>query len=980
MIGADRVTERDEAAAKGAATDGWSLVRDMDGASAAHHETLFALSDGWLGVRATLEECPGASGSAFIAEAYERRPIDYHERFPGFPRCTDTRTPVADGKRVVVRVGDAGVALWEGEILSGRRTLNLATGRLRRVTDWRAPGGGRLQVVAERVACIARPGLFPLRFTLTALDFEGDVSLTGEIEASAMGAAKSDDPRIGVGAGALPLIDRLSLGTVEITVQAIASRGLAVLCGQSVNGETHGRLARGESLCLEKRVAYAVCAHEPAAIDAAAAGLAARLEDAAAVTFEALAGEQEGCWRDFWDVAAVSIIGSRDLELALRLNLFHLRQAADASGANGLAAKGLTGEGYEGHVFWDAEIFMIPALVHTEPALARAHLAWRVHHLEGARGHAREMNFPKGALYPWRTIGGEESSSYFPAGSAQLHINADIAHAVGLYLDATDDVRFLMDGGAELVFETARIWPQAGFFDPRRDDAFSICAVTGPDEYTALVDNNFYTNLMARAHLRLAGRIAGRLEAEAPDVFRALEAQLGLEPEERALWARAAEAMLLPYDNRLGVHAQDDQFLGRPRFDFAGATGEGPLLLRYHPLTLYRHQVCKQADVVLALVLKSEAISLERKRRDFDYYEPITTHDSTLSCSAFAMLAAEVGYPETALRFFGETALVDLENRHDNTHHGAHMAAMAGSWLALVWGFAGLRTGPGGMTFHPSLPPGLDGYSARIGWRGTTVEIRVDQRAVRYRRLSGPPIGIRHEGEPLMLGDSVMVARPWGRSGPLEAVIFDLDGVLADTATAHYIAWKRLADELGAPFDLGANERLKGVGRAESLDIILALGGVIRSAHEKRALADRKNGYYLEAVTALGAGDLLPGARDALTRCRAMGLKTALASASRNAPRILSQLGIADLFDAVAEVTPDRRGKPAPDLFLAAAEMVGVSPARCLAVEDSRAGLAAIRAAGMSAIGVGDPATLADADLVIPNLIDFQPRRPGPAA
>jgi alpha,alpha-trehalose phosphorylase len=974
------VTEREEDEVGGEAGVGWILVRDMDATSATHHETLFALSDGWLGVRATLEECPGAAGGAFLAEAFERRPIDYHERFPGFARGTDTRTPVADGKRVAVRLGETGEPISNGEILSGRRTLDLATGRLTRLTDWRAPGGGRLRVTAERLCCIARPGLYPLRFTLTAFDFEGDVGLEGEIEAGALGAAKSDDPRIGVGAGALPLVARLNRGRVEITVQAIPSRDLVVLCGQLVIGQMRGRLAPGESLHLEKRVSYAICAADDDAIDDAVGGLAARLEEAAALDFEVLAREQAGQWRGFWDSASVSITDAPDLELASRLNLFHLRQAADGTGTSGLAAKGLTGEGYEGHVFWDAEIFMLPALIHTQPMLARAHLAWRVGQLEGARRHAREMDFPSGALYPWRTIGGDECSAYFPGGSAQLHINADIAHAVGLYLAATEDAAFLVEGAAELVFETARIWPQAGFFDPRREGAFAICAVTGPDEYTALVDNNFYTNLMAQAHLRLAGRIADRLETEAPEAWRTLAARLRLGPEERALWARAAEARVLPYDPALGVHAQDDRFLDRPRFDLAATAGEGPLLLRHHPLTLYRHQVCKQADVVLGLILAGEGIPLERKRRDFDYYEPITTHDSTLSASAFSVLAAEVGHPWAALGFFAETALVDLENRHDNTDHGAHMAAMAGSWLSLVWGFAGLRTGAGDLAFQPSLPPGLEGFSARIGWRGSTVEIRVDRRTARYQRLAGPPITIRHENEPLTLAGKRIEVRPWGSSGPLEAVIFDLDGVLTDTAAAHYHAWKRLADELGAPFDAEANERLKGVSRMESLDIILERGGLARSASEKQGLADRKNRYYLEAVSALGVGDLLPGARDALIRCRTLGLKTALASASRNAPRILEQLGIADLFDGVAEVTSDRRGKPAPDLFLAAAALVGAAPARCLAIEDSLAGLAAIRAAGMTAIGVGDPAILAGADRVIADLTDFDPRRPGAVA
>lgn len=979
--------ERWHATSDGDAPGRWTLARGLSVDGEPHDQTLFALSDGWLGVRASLEERPSTGGSAFLADVYERREIDYHERFPGFARSTDTRVPVADGKRVVVRLGETLDDLSDGEVLSGGRALDLASGRLRRVTEWRARSGARLRVQTERTACFRRPGLYPLRFTLESLDFDGPVELDAVIDLDAQAAGKSDDPRIGVAAEALPFLGWREQGDVRIAVQALPSRGLVVLCGQLVlsdvaTAQDHAggrtlrlRLSPGQRVTLEKRVAYAVCADDEAAIRAGVEALAVRLSGER-TSFDELAAEQAGEWRAFWDSAAVSVEGAPELELGLRLNLFHLRQAADATGRHGLAAKGLSGEGYEGHVFWDAEAFMLPVLVHTQPELARAHLEYRRRHLDGARRHAREMNFERGALFPWRTIGGDECSAYFPAGSAQLHINAAVAHAIGRYLDATQDFDFAAEQ-AEVLFETARIWLQAGFFDAGRDGAFSICGVTGPDEYTAIVDNNWYTNVMARSHLRLANAVADRLQAERPRDYAAVAARIGLTDGERATWEAAAEAMRLPYDPLLGVHPQDDLFLSRPRFDLAAAAERRPLLLHYHPLTLYRQQVCKQADLVLALVLEGGDVPLEQKRRDYDYYEPITAHDSTLSGTTFSVLASEVGAPDEALRFFRETTLVDLENRHDNTDHGSHLAAMAGSWLALVWGFAGLRTDAGLPAFRPILPDGLDGYSARIQWRGSVVNLRVDRTRAEYRLVSGGALEIAHEGERLFLTPGATVLRPWGAGAPLEAVIFDLDGVLTDTAKAHYRAWKRLADEIGVAFDEEANELLKGVGRLESLDLILGMGGLELPLAKKLELAERKNGYYLAEIANLGPQDLLPGAREALERVRRLKLKTALASASRNAPQILERLGIAGLFDAVAEPRADRRGKPAPDLFLAAADLVGVAPARCLAVEDSVAGVAAIRAAGMTAIGVGDPKVLAAAELVIPDLSHFRPERPG---
>jgi beta-phosphoglucomutase len=964
--------------------DAWKLVHPSKAQIEAHEETLFALSDGWLGVRAGPEECPGQAGAAFIADVYEQRPIDYHERFPGFARSTDTRVPVADGKRIAVRLGAGEQDLSDGGFLGGWRELDLATGRLVRTADWRAPGGEQLIVTVERIACLRRPGLYPLRFNLQSTDYSGPVRLDALIDTGHRAADRSDDPRIGVQASALPLVEWRSLAGALIAVQAVRSRGLAVLCGQMVVGgvaarkgdalTVAGRLAPGGRMTLEKIVAYEVCAQEDVA--AAAERLEARLAEAAALGFDALAEEQAAELAAFWAGAHLSIHGDPALEQALRFNLFHLRQSADASGQRGLSVKGLTGEGYEGHVFWDAEAFMLPALACLEPDLARAHLEYRCRHLDGARAHAREMNFASGALYPWRTIAGAECSSYFLAGSAQLHINAAIARAVGLYLEATGDFDFIADQAGEMLFETARIWLEAGFFDERRDGAFSICGVTGPDEYSVLVDNNLYTNLSARSHLTLACDIADRLEAERPAHFAALAARIGLTSRERRDWAAAAAAMRVPYDAALGVHAQDDAFLDKPRFDLAAAEERRPLLLHYHPLTLYRSQVCKQADAILALVTEGEGVSLEQKRRDYDYYTAITAHDSTLSASVFAILAAEINAPDDALRFFRQSVRIDLDNLHDNTHHGAHLAAMAGGWLTLVRGFAGLRTAGGRLSFTPRPPPDLGDITLRLRWRGSTLEVGLGARTVEYRLLAGATLEIEHEGEPLRLIAGGVTRRPWGRCAPLEAVIFDLDGVLTDTATAHFRAWRRLAAELGFLFGAQANEALKGVDRMTSLDLMLRAGGVDPASVDRPALAARKNAFYLEEIADLGPGDLLPGARAALQKCRGLGLKTALASASRNAPQIIARLGIADLFDAVAEVTQMRRAKPAPDLFLAAAAAVGVRPARCLAVEDSVAGVAAIRAAGMTSVGVGDPAVLRGADIHISDMTRFRPGRP----
>lgn len=966
-------------------------------------QTLFCLANGVLGVRGGCEEA-GGSGGCFLAEVYERMPIHYHERFPGFAATTDTRLPVADGTAIEIRIGDRLLDPADADCVAFERELDLRAGILRRRSRWRVPGCGEIELCAERVVPFGRGALVALRLSLHSVDFRGEVRLESMLRGDRVAPAQGDDPRIGIGNGAG--LRTLALGAEDglpWLLQATPRGRLRVACGQR-HGVLAGSLCRygvisaeGDRLCeelratlepgsrigLEKFVAYA---WDGADAQADAGPLRKTLERelsaAAEQGFDALAAGHAVELERFWRDAAIDIEGDAAAEQALRFNLFHLVQSTPREGVSSTAAKGLTGDGYEGHIFWDTEAYMLPVLALTAPELARSMLEYRYRTLEGARRHAGEMNHRRGALYPWRTIGGDECSGYYPSGSAQYHINAAIAHAIGLYLAASGDDEFLARIGAEMLFETARIWLEVGYFNPRRDGAFCLCEVTGPDEYSALVDNNFYTNFMARAHLRLAAAAWERLGAETPGERLALAARLDLDEEEVALWRKAAEAMYLPYDERLGIHPQDDGFLDKPRWDFAGTPDSHyPLLLHYHPLTLYRHQVCKQADVVLALVLAGDGIDAGVKRRCFNYYRDVTVHDSTLSAAPFCVLAAELGEAEAAREFFEETLRVDLDDLHDNTGHGAHMAAMAGSWHGLAFGFAGLRIDGERLRFAPSLPGHWRGYGFGLRWRGRRLRLEVGPEAARYTLQEGAPLKVSDRGREVTLQAGRTATVPLPESArwpllrppvPLKAVIFDLDGVLTDTASIHYRAWKRLADELGIEFDERINRRLKGVDRMASLEILLERAGHSFDDAEKAELAARKNGYYRDEIARFTPKDLLPGALEVLEAVRAAGLKTALASASRNAPLLLERLGIADRFDFIADPAAVECGKPAPDIFLAAARGLGVEPETCLGVEDAAAGIAAIKAAGMLALGIGARTELADADAVLPGLASFR--------
>ncbi len=646
------------------------------------------------------------------------------------------------------------------------------------------------------------------------------------------------------------------------------------------------------------------------------------------------------------------------LQQSLRFNVFSLLQSAGRDGRTSIAAKGLSGEGYEGHFFWDTEIYVLPFFTYTRPEIARALLSYRIGILDKARARAMEMN-QRGALFPWRTIGGEETSAYYPAGTAQYHINADIAYALRKYVNATGDRRLLADGGAELLFETARLWADLGTTVAKKGGAFCINEVTGPDEYTALVNNNLYTNLMARENLLYAAETADRLRSEDAAARDGIARKIALGDEEVASWKRAAETMYIPFDAAAGIHLQDDAFLDRSPWDFEGTPEDHyPLLLHYHPLVIYRHQVLKQPDVVLAQVLLGHRFSHAEKKRNFDFYDPLTTGDSSLSPCIQSVAAAELGYLAQAFEYFSRTARMDLDDVNGNVSDGLHTAAMAGTWISIVYGFAGLRDADGSLSFSPQLPPSWSRLAFRLRFQGSLLQVTVNRGSAVYAVLEGAAVTLTSWGRRLEVTPGKEVTD--SLLPRLRAVIFDLDGVLTDTAELHYQAWKKLCDQAGIAFDRTVNEELRGIGRLESLQIILRHAGVRMSDAEARAFAGRKNAVYGELISTLTPADLLPGIPGLLAALRREGIRVALASASRNAPPILERLGIRGGIDFVVDPALLVKGKPDPETFLRAAEGLGLPVRDCAGVEDARAGIQAIKAAGMFAVGIGAGLTEAD--------------------
>ena len=433
----------------------------------------------------------------------------------------------------------------------------------------------------------------------------------------------------------------------------------------------------------------------------------------------------------------------------MRYNLYQLLQAASPDEFGNIPAKGLSGEGYEGHYFWDTEIYMAPFFIYSNPAMARQLLAFRHATLSQARARGKEMGQRKGVAYPWRTIAGRECSAYYPSGSAQYHINADIAYAYLSYYEATGDFAFMEECGAEVLFETARTWLDIGHF---LDGSFRIEGVTGPDEYTCLVDNNYYTNAMAAHNLAGAARLYRELGERSPDRLAALRDALSLTDGEAAEWQKAADAMYLPYDEERDLTPQDDGFLSKKVWDFAGTPKENyPLLLHYHHLAIIRAQVCKQADAVLAHLLLPDLTAESTKRNSYDYYERITTHDSSLSYSVFGAMAARLADAEKAYRYLRETVRLDLDDSHGNAKDGVHAAAMGGTWITVIFGFGGLAGRAETISIDPILPASWRAFSFTVRYRGRAIKVRVGRENVRVELLSGEAIELFVRGRPALL-------------------------------------------------------------------------------------------------------------------------------------------------------------------------------------------------------------------------------------
>ncbi|MEU4690506.1 beta-phosphoglucomutase family hydrolase [Actinoplanes sp. NPDC023714] len=724
--------------------DPWRMLeRSYNPEGVEQTETLFAVGNGFLGIRGSFEEGePSYRPATLLNGFHETWPIVYPEAAHGFATTGQTILPVPDGTAIRLFVDEEPLTCARTEVREFERALDMRRGVLDRTVVYQLGDGRRFRVRTSRFVSLAERHLACVRYELTALDAPGRLVLSSElVTRSGTTATAVLDPRQtrDLAGQALRPDGELTEGARVIRTYRTANSGLAVAAGMdhefdpadltSVRTRVDADRARvlfdvhapaGRTVTLTKWLAYHYGGEDATELISRASMTLSR---ATTTGHAGVLAEHEDHITRFWQRSEVVWEGGQAAQQAVRFNLFSILQATLRSAGHGMPAKGVTGTGYEGHYFWDTEAYVLPFLIHTAPEVARSLLMHGVRMLPDARRRAAEVGCA-GALFPWRTISGEEASAYYAAGTAQYHINADIAYALDQYVTVTGDTDLLFRHGVELLVETARMWAHLGFYSERRDGRFVIHKVTGPDEYSTVVDNNLFTNLMAAENLRLAADAVDRVRAESPADHRRMAERTGLRDEEPAAWRRAAELMFIPYDEQAGVHLQDDSFMDQAGWDFAGTPADRyPLLLHYHPLVIYRHRVIKQADVVFATVLLPDRFSADERRRIFALYDPLTTGDSSLSECVQAIAAADVGKYRTAEEYLVDAAAVDMADTAGNLRDGIHVASAGGTWMALVYGFAGYRWRGRVPRFAPMLPPGACASrcaSAAPSWRWTS--------------------------------------------------------------------------------------------------------------------------------------------------------------------------------------------------------------------------------------------------------------------
>ena len=735
------------------------------------NEVLFHNANGYIGIRYDFEEgYPeeyNLTPSQNINGFYDYAILPQAEKLYGLADEKQSILNIANTQTIKISWAGEYFSMFSGTLLESKLSMDMDRGLTLRQVKWRSESGKEIALRVTRMTSFHQLPLFTIEYEVEPLNFSAPLVIESIHDGAVLNYVNPADPRIAdeciqyltpvsceIKDGASYITSRTSSSGLELCTcvknqlfnehqQEFIVNNDEAVCKYEIKAQAGKKIRLVKYAVFCDSIRYPNCKQQAEL----------EIKQALSMPLEYLYQKQTDYLSAFWHNCMVEIQGDIALNNAIHFNLYQLIQSVGKDPYSNIAPKGLSGDGYEGHYFWDSEMFIHPFFTITNPSISRALIQYRYATLDMARENARIMGHKKGALYPWRTIMGRESSGFFPAGSAQYHINGDVAYSIIAYYLVTKDIAFIAQAGAEIIWETARLWLDVGNFHKGQ---FHINGVTGPDEYTCIVNNNYYTNVLAQYHLNWAVKFYYLLESS--QCLRELEAKIQIELWEIKEFQQAAENMYLPYDQNLKINPQDDSFLQKKVWDLDSIPKDNfPLLLYYHPLHLYRHQICKQADTVMAHFILEDAQSEETMLNSFKYYDKITTHDSSLSPCVYSIMAARLGMEDLAFNYFKTTARLDLDNMHKNTPDGIHTANMGGSYMAIVYGFGGFRLKEKGISFAPIIPQPWTAYSFKICFEDSRILVHVNKQQCIFTLECGSEKNILVYGKEYLLNDQLLI-------------------------------------------------------------------------------------------------------------------------------------------------------------------------------------------------------------------------------
>lgn len=944
--------------------DGFQIIQDgFKEEENKYYEGVFAQGNGYFHVRGSFEE---GLLDAPQDEVYTRTMKSVTTEIQRHPLSKQgTFIPLIMGKHpfleeVIINLpffmgveifsGDEKLDMVRSDIRDYRRVLDMYNGELTRSFIWTTSAKDEVKIEFSRFASLKERRLFVQKVKIEP--FKGSPCLTvmSGIDGSVTtnGYCHFTDCRMDAENDRLRMSVDTDMGETALIECIGRLGGMQADCSIRKNGRKILQVWEGELAQTAELIKYTALGCSRDRCEDFEGETESCLKGAALRTYDELLEESAAVWRQRWKEADIEITGCKKLQDGLRFSIYHLlRCSAKEEDRIQICAKGFAGEAYYGRYFWDSEMYLLPFYLYTDPVSAKSMVGYRSHTLNGARENARRYH-SRGARYPWQSsLTGTEQCSLWEYADNEVHITADVAFGILHYYHTTGDEKFLFDRGLEVLMETARFWIDRT--DQDEQGEYHLLNVMGPDEYSPMTRDNGFTNRMVKYTVSSALELLELMKEKRPERCEELVSRIGITEEEIRLLKEIAGSLPIPYDKERDLYLQSADFEDYAQIDMESIWEDKKRAFGHYASQekIYRSRCIKQADTIALMCLFPDEFTDHQVETAYEYYKPLTTHDSSLSPAVHALAANRLGRDEEVEAFLDRTLAVDMEIARRGAEDGIHIANCGALWEMVMQGFLGMVPGyqDGQMRFVPRIPSFIERIEAPVVWKGRKYRVCGENGAVQVQRETVMPKGF----------------------------LFDLDGVLTDTAEYHYQAWKKLSDELGLYFDRKINERLKGVSRQRSFEIILEENQAEErfSAEETEELITRKNDNYREMIRQVTPEDILPGVKAFLKEAKERGIRLAVASASKNAAAVLEGLGLTPVFDYIADAGKIRHTKPDPEVFLDCMEHLGLPPWECVGFEDAAAGIEAIQAACVTAVGIGEGTREAEPDLILAGTDDL---------